>query len=356
MRESGDTAIAQSADRFRRRCAATLSHYRHEQRRASIRSLAFERDLILFEFAAAVQIPKHLFASRIRNLRFRKLCSALYFPRAIHFDELVNEIQKRRISGCRQCPADAERIDRSAFCKQARNLIFIEIARSEYSDILPANLIQFSAHPSAVFCHVAAIEADSGGLTSHPYDFLHGILHVVSIKQQKRALGKCIEEMRKRVRFVIVSHHPGMRLRAVRINAELLAGENVGAPDASADCRCASREQSSLCAVSTTRAKLYHPPPLRSRHDASRFAGDHGLVSQRGEQMRLHDLRFDNRRGESKHRLAGKNECALGNRPNVAGKSECAQIFEKFRPDVLKEVMRSQVRNFLTVEVDMLEN
>src|SRR6202030_998696 len=121
-----------------------------------------------------------------------------------------------------------------------------EIARSEYPEILPANLIQFSAHPSAVFCHIAAIEANSGGLTSHPDDFFHGILHVVSIKQQKRALGKCIKEMRKRVRLVVVRHHPGMGLRAVRINAELLARENIGASNAAADCRCASREQSSL--------------------------------------------------------------------------------------------------------------
>ena len=60
VRQTRDAAIAQGADRFGRKRAATFSHYRREQRHAAIRRLTLERDLILFEFAATIRIAATL--------------------------------------------------------------------------------------------------------------------------------------------------------------------------------------------------------------------------------------------------------------------------------------------------------
>ena len=68
MRKTRDAAIAQRADRFRRKRAASFPHYRRQQRRAAICRLTLERDLILFEFAATIRIPEHLLAPRIGYL------------------------------------------------------------------------------------------------------------------------------------------------------------------------------------------------------------------------------------------------------------------------------------------------
>src|ERR1700758_408174 len=71
MRQTRDAAIAKSANRLRWNGATAFLHYRREQRRAAICRLTFQRDLILFEFAATIRIPEHLFAPRIGYLRLR---------------------------------------------------------------------------------------------------------------------------------------------------------------------------------------------------------------------------------------------------------------------------------------------
>src|ERR1700756_1326189 len=128
MRKTRDAAIAKSANRFRWNGATAFPHYWREQWRAAICRLTFERDLILFVFAATIRIPEHLLAPRIGYLRLRELRSTLYLSRAIHFHKFVNQIQKRRIAGGSKRRADTKRIDRRVFRQQPGNLIFIEIA------------------------------------------------------------------------------------------------------------------------------------------------------------------------------------------------------------------------------------
>src|SRR5580693_1825489 len=88
---------------------------------------------------------------------------------------------------------------------------------------------------------------------------------------------------------------------------------------------------------------------------ARRFAGDHGLVAERRKKIRLHDLPFDNGRDHAQHRLAGKYQRAFGHRPHVAREAEFREILEKFAANVAEDGMLTQVLNFLSGEVHVLQ-
>ena len=63
-------------------------------------------------------------------------------------------------------------------------------------------------------------------------------------------------------------------------------------PCASADGCGARGEQAGLAAVSAARAEIHDLAALGGRDHARGFAGDHGLVAERGEKICLHDLRL----------------------------------------------------------------
>ena len=72
-----------------------------------------------------------------------------------------------------------------------------------------------------------------------------------------------------------------MRLRAIGVHAELLAGENVGSAHTTADGRSARRKKTGLAPMRSSRAEIHHLAPFRGRDNARGFAGDHGLVAER---------------------------------------------------------------------------
>ena len=124
------------------------------------------------------------------------------------------------------------------------------------------------------------------------------------------------------------------------------AGQHVGSARAAADDRRARGQQAGLAAVGAARAEIHDLAALRGRHDARGLAGDHRLVAQRREQIGLHDLRFDDRRGDAHQRLAGKHQRAFGHGPNVAGEAEVREVVEKFAADVAEDGMLPQIGDF----------
>src|ERR1019366_4981992 len=103
-------------------------------------------------------------SSRIRRLCTRQFRGLAYFSAALYLDQLVNQIQVRGIAGSCERRAHAERVNRSSFCKQRRNLRFIQIARGEYFYVVPSLAIELTPDPAAVLHEVAAIEPHSCGL------------------------------------------------------------------------------------------------------------------------------------------------------------------------------------------------
>ncbi len=86
---------------------------------------------------------------------------------ALDFDQLVDQIQVRRITRRRERGADAERVNRGVFREQRGDARLVEIARRENLHVLPSDAIQLAAHPLAVFREVAAIEPHAGRLAIH---------------------------------------------------------------------------------------------------------------------------------------------------------------------------------------------
>ena len=103
------------------------------------------------------------------------------------------------------------------------------------------------------------------------------------------------------------------------------------------------------------RSEFHNLTALRGRDDARRFTGDHRLVTQRGEQIRFHDLPFDDRRGDAQHRLARKHQRPLGHGPCVAGKAEFCKVVEEFIADVAEYRMAAEISDFVGGEMYVSE-
>ena len=254
---------------------------------------------------------KDLFAPGIGDFRLGQLGGFVHAAIALDFHQFVNKIQMRRVTGSGQRGAHSKRIDLRAFLQQRGHVVFIEIAAGEDFHVGPARAIQFVANPFAVFDEIAAIQAHAGRLAAHGENFLQSGANIVGIEQQHGMIGKRIEEMAEGGGFIVVGHHPGMGLRAVGFHSEALAGEHIRSALAAADRSGASGEQAGLAAVSAARAEFDDRASLRGGDDAGGFAGNHRLEAHRGEEIRLHDLRFDDRRGHANQRLARQTRACL---------------------------------------------
>ncbi len=209
--------------------------------------------------------------------------------------------------------------------------------------------------PFAVRGKISAIEANPPGLAPHGDDFFDGRANVVGVHQQHGLIGKNIEEFAERFPFVLVRHDPGMRLRAVNMNPELLAGCDVGGAQTAADHGRARGQHSSLGAMGAARAEFDHISSGRGLRHARRFAGNHGLKINGGEQRRFRDLRLDDRRGNAQDRLSRKKYGALRHGPNVARKPETGQVIKKIVADCRKDRQRAQIRDLLARKTHALQ-
>src|SRR5580700_5752393 len=98
MRKPIRATITQRRDRLWRLSAPPLAHHRNEQRRPPIGRLAFERDLVILEFATPVRVTEHLLAPRIGDFGLCQLRCSLYFSGALHFHKFIDQVQKRSIT------------------------------------------------------------------------------------------------------------------------------------------------------------------------------------------------------------------------------------------------------------------
>src|SRR5215472_14872288 len=127
-----------------------------------------------------------------------------------------------------------------------------------------------------------------------------------------------------------------MGLRPVSVHAVLPAREHVGSTFASADCGSARGPETGDGSVAAAGAEFDDLAPLSSSDDARGFARDHGLETQRSEEVRLHDLAFDDGSSHAHHGFAREDQCSFGDGANVPGETECAEVVEEFVVNVAK--------------------
>src|ERR1700689_982583 len=100
-------------------------------------------------------------------------------------------------------------------------------------------------------------------------------------------------------------------------------------------------------------SKVDNLAALGCRDHTRRFTGDHGLITQRREQIGLHNLALDDGRDDTEHRFAGEYERSFGHGPNVAGEAEFLKVVEKFIADIAKNRMPAQVRNLILCKMNV---
>jgi hypothetical protein len=78
-----------------------------------------------------------------------------------------------------------------------------------------------------MFPQVSAIEPHAVRFASRRDDFVYRCADIIGIHEQCGLLRENIQKAPERFRFILVRHHPGMRLRAISVQIELLARQDV---------------------------------------------------------------------------------------------------------------------------------
>src|SRR5271163_3309218 len=126
-REAGDTPRAQISDALRWCDSAAATHHFHEHRLTVIGRLALESDAIVAIFAGRRGVAVHLLASWVSDFRGAEFRGFANDSAALDFDQLVNQIQMRRITRRGKRGAYAERVNRGVFRQQRGDARFVEV-------------------------------------------------------------------------------------------------------------------------------------------------------------------------------------------------------------------------------------
>jgi hypothetical protein len=136
--------------------------------------------------------------------------------------------------------------------------VFIEVSRDENLHVVPAAGIQSRASPSAVREDVSAVQTDGVQLTASHYDFLDSSANVVGIHQQRGLFREHIKKIAEGRAFVIVRHHPRMRLGSIYRDSEQTPRIRVGCPFAAAYESGAGGKHTSFNSMRASRSELDH--------------------------------------------------------------------------------------------------
>src|ERR1700693_657262 len=261
----------------------------------------------------------------------------------------------RSVTGRGQRSANAESIDHCSLGYQLLDPVFVQIAGRKYLDVLPSHAIEFMACPTAVFRQVTAIQSNTGGLASHFEDCLQSSAGIVCIQKKNGVSGESVKEVSEGFSFIFVSHHPGMRLSSIRVHAELLTCENIGGTFTSSDGSGTSGEEAGLAAVCTSGPKFDDLSALRRGDNPRCLARDHGLITQRGQQISFHDLAFNDRGYHAQERLARECQTSFRHSPDIASETKCREIVEKFVADITKHGMLAEERNLVGRKMNVFQ-
>ena len=355
MLDALGAAVACDGQALRRRETLAIAHDGHEKRGAAGGRFAIESDHVVFPFAGCARKTKDLLAARICGFRFAELGGFANFPGAFDFDEFVNHAEIARIGGSDEGAADSEGADLRAAAKERSDFVLVEIARDEDLDVVPADAVELPTRPATVGGHVATVETHTGRLASASNDFLERGADVVGVEEKRGLLRKNIEEAVEGLRFVLESHDPGMRLRAIGGSAEKARGENIGSSCAASDEGGARSENPSLSAMRTTRTEFDNGPAFGGSDDTRGAAGNHGLKIDRGKKARFEKLGFDDGRGDAQERLVGENDGAFGHGRDFAGEAETREIIEELAADVTEHGIAADELDFPFREMDGFE-
>ena len=107
--------------------------------------------------------------------------------------------------------------------------------------------------------------------------------------------------------------------------------------------------------VSAARAEFHDLAALGRGYHPRRFTRDHGLKAEGGQEIGLHDLAFDDRRGEAQEGLARECEGAFGHGPHVSGKAEILEVIEKVVANISESGVTPEITNLVGSEADFFQ-
>src|SRR5271170_6628227 len=126
-REAGDTARAHIRDGLRWSNSAAATPHFPEHQLTVLGRLALESDAIVAIFAGRRGVAVHLLASWVSDFRGAEFRGFANDSPALDFNQLVDQIQVRRITRRGKRGAYAERVNRGVFRQQRGDARFVEI-------------------------------------------------------------------------------------------------------------------------------------------------------------------------------------------------------------------------------------
>ncbi len=219
-----------------------------------------------------------------------------------------------------------------------------------------AGLIQ---HPSRLLGEkgdVSAVDPDAfrpdAQRLQHFVEYFDGVRHagfehVIGIDQQQAVGGIGLRIFFERLIFGREKLHPAVSHGADGGDAVIPVGDRAGGRADTGDIGGTRAEDGGLRALRTAGTELHDCPALRRVHDAGGFGCDHGLMIERQQRHRLHELRLNDRALYDHDRLARKDRRALRNRPDVAHKFEMPEVIQKL---LAEDAFSAEIRDILLLE------
>ena len=135
-------------------------------------------------------------------------------------------------------------------------------------------------------------------------------------------------------------------------NAVDFVRDRAGGAVATADVGGARPEDRGVCSLRSARTELADRSSLCRTRQTSRLGGDERLVIDRHEHVGFNELCLDRPAANRHERLAGKNDRAFGDRPDVAFKVKVTQKVQKL---LRKAVFAPQVGNIVLVKMQVVD-
>ena len=156
-------------------------------------------------------------------------------------------------------------------------------------------------------------------------------LRIVGIDQQDGIIRMRTSEAFECRNLVAMRLHVGMGHRSVDRNPELPRGFDGRSSRETGEIACTRRQQTGLCTVGPTQAKVDQHPIGRREHAPRRLARDQRLIVDQIHDAALDQLCFTQGRADAEDRLVGKEYRALGQRIDVAGKAKSRRASRRMR-------------------------
>ena len=274
--------------------------------------------------------------------------------------QLIHATKHRLRPGRDQSLTHTEHIDFGALAKQILNDILVQRVGNGDLTFGPSGLVQHLSCLLAQVCHITGIQTDAALFDpqrlQHFVEYLDrigytGLQGVVGIHQQGGIIGVHLTIGFECFIFGIEHLHPGMGHSAACINTEQLIGDGAGRAVTATDIGGSCAQNGCVCALRPTGTEFQHRSSLCCPNHTVGLGCDQTLVIDGKQQEGFDQLRLNGRRPDRDNGFFREYRSSLRYGPNITGKLEVCQIFQKI---FAEELSAPEVFDILRLKTQFL--